>query len=66
MKSLKFLRNVAVYGIHREQGSVHDIEDRDSVILIADRSAELFEKPTAQVIENAIAKPSKKETAAKR
>jgi hypothetical protein len=39
MKKLKFLRNVAVYGIHREQGSVHDIEDKDAILLIQDRAA---------------------------
>jgi len=36
---LKFLRNVAVYAEHREQGSIHDIADKDAVLLIADRAA---------------------------
>ena len=65
MKSLKFLRNVAVYAIHREQGSVHDIEDRDAVLLIQDGAAELFSAPAKTVIETAASK-TPKETAAKR
>ena len=62
MKSLKFLRNVAVYAIHREQGSVHDIEDRDAVQLIADGAAVPFTAP----IETADAKRPAKETAARK
>jgi hypothetical protein len=61
MKTLKFLRNVAVYGIHREQGSVHQIEDKESILLIADGVAML----TKPEIETAALKPAK-ETAAKR
>jgi hypothetical protein len=61
MKKLKFIRDVAVGGIHREQGSVHDIEDRDAAILIADGAAILAAEP----IEKATAKPAK-ETAARR
>lgn len=36
---LKFLRNVAVAAIHREAGTVHEIPDKDAVLLIADRAA---------------------------
>ncbi len=61
MKTLKFLRNVAVYGIHREQGSVHQIEDKESILLIADGVA-MIAKPE---IETAALKPAK-EFAAKR
>jgi hypothetical protein len=59
---IKFLRNVAVYSQHREQGSVHEIEDRDAVQLITGGSA----IPAAPEIETAVAKLPKKETAAKR
>ncbi len=62
MKKLKFLRNVAVDSIHREQGSVHDIEDKDAAQLIADGAAII----AAPEIETAAAKSAKKETAAKR
>jgi hypothetical protein len=58
---IKFLRNVAVYAIHREQGSVHDIADRDAIQLISDGAA----IPAKPEIETAAAKPAK-ETAAKR
>jgi hypothetical protein len=61
MKKLKFLRNVAVYSIHREQGSVHEIEDNDAILLLKDGAA-ILAKPE---IETAVAKPVK-ETAAKR
>lgn len=66
MKSLKFLRNVAVYAIHREQGSVHDIHDIDAVQLIADGVAVLATAPAKAVVETATAKQPAKETAAKR
>jgi hypothetical protein len=59
---LKFLRNVAVYSQHREQGSVHEIDDRDAEQLITDGAA----IPAAPEIETATAKPAAKETAAKR
>lgn len=66
MKSLKFLRNVAVYAIHREQGSVHDIEDRDAVLLIADGAAVPFTAPVKAAPETATAKPAAKETASRK
>ncbi len=59
---LKFLRNVAVYGQHREQGSVHQIEDRDAVLLIQDGAAIKSDEP----IETAESKHPEKETAARR
>ncbi len=58
---IKFIRNVAVYAIHREQGSVHDIKDQDAVQLIQDGAA-VIAKPE---IETATAKQPK-ENAAKR
>lgn len=50
MKTLKFLRNVAVYAVHREAGSVHQIHDKDAIQLIADRVAVIaeVEKQTAE------------------
>lgn len=36
---IKFIRNVAVYSEHRENGSIHEIADKDAVMLIADRAA---------------------------
>lgn len=50
MKTIKFLRNVAVYAVHREAGSVHQIEDKDALQLIADRAAVMVEveKQTAE------------------
>ena len=63
MKTLKFLRNVAVYGIHREQGSVHDIEDREAIQLVADGVAIPFSAPAKAVVETASAKHAAKETA---
>ena len=63
MKSLKFLRNVAVYGIHRESGTIHEIEDRDAVLLIADGAAVAFEKPVKASPETAEAKRPGKEKA---
>lgn len=66
MKSLKFLRNVAVYAIHREQGSVHDIQDRDAIQLIADGAAILFTQPEKAKIETATAKHAAKETASRK
>ena len=66
MKSLKFLRNVAVYAIHREQGSVHDIQDRDAVQLIADGVAVAFEKPLKAPTESAEAKHPAKESASRK
>ena len=66
MKSLKFLRNVAVYTIHREQGSVHDIEDRDAVQLIADGAAIPFTEPAKVLVETASAKHPTKETASRK
>jgi hypothetical protein len=61
MKKLKFIRDVAVKAIHREAGSIHEIEDRDADLLIAEGSAILAPAP----IETATAKPAK-ETAARR
>lgn len=65
MKTLKFLRNVAVYAQHREQGSVHDIEDKDAVLLIADGAAIAFAKPEKSIPEKADSK-APKETAARK
>lgn len=65
MKSLKFLRNVAVYGIHREAGTIHEIEDKDSVLLIADGAAVAFEKPEKTSPETAEAKHPGKEKASR-
>jgi hypothetical protein len=65
MKSLKFLRNVAVYAIHREQGSVHDIQDRDAAQLIADGAAIPFAAPVKSAPETASAKTPAKEKAAR-
>lgn len=56
MKTLKFLRSVAVDSIHREQGSVHDIDDKDARIVIADGAAEEFVKPVKTAPENAARK----------
>lgn len=64
MKSLKFLRSVAVYGIHREQGSVHDIEDKDALQLIADSAAVEFAAPEKVKTETATSK-AKKENASR-
>lgn len=61
MKKLKFLRNVLVDAIHREQGSVHEIDDKHVVNLIRDGAAILVEEP-----ETAAAKNPGKETAAKK
>ena len=36
---IKFIRNVAVYSEHRENGSIHEIADKEAVLLIADRAA---------------------------
>ena len=66
MKPLKFIRNVAVYGIHREQGSVHDIEDKDAVLLVADRAADYCAAPVKAPVETATAKHPAKETAARK
>jgi hypothetical protein len=66
MKSLKFLRNVAVYAIHREQGSVHEIQDADAAQLIADGAAILFTAPVKSTPETAVAKPANKETASRK
>ena len=66
MKSLKFLRNVAVYAVHREQGSVHDIEDREAAQLIADGVAIPFYAPTKALTETATSKHATKETAVKK
>ena len=66
MKSLKFLRNVAVYGIHREQGSVHDIEDKDAVMLVADRAADYAAAAVKETIETAEAKRPAKESASRK
>ena len=37
--TLKFLRNVLVYGQHRAQGSIHEVKDSDATLLIADGAA---------------------------
>ena len=66
MKSVKFLRNVAVNAIHREQGSVHDIEDKDADDIIAQGAGILAEKPAKEAIETTEAKHVGKEKAVKR
>ena len=66
MKSLKFIRNVAVNAIHREQGSVHDIEDRDAILLIADGAAVSFTAPAKAVVETTTAPHSAKEKASRK
>ena len=63
MKTLKFLRNVAVYAVHREQGSVHDIEDHEAIQLIADGVAIQFFAPAKSATETATDKHPAKETA---
>lgn len=64
---IKFLRNVLVYGEHREQGTVHEIKDADCVLLIADRAAEKVtdDKPEKAKPEKAEAKHEGKENAAR-
>ena len=66
MKSIKFLRNVAVNAIHREQGSVHDIADRDAIQLIADGVAIPFTAPAKESIETAAAKQPAREKASRK
>jgi hypothetical protein len=66
MKSIKFLRNVAVNAIHHEQGSVHDIEDKDADLIIAQGAGVLFTPPAKESIETTEAKHPGKEKAAKR
>jgi hypothetical protein len=66
MKSVKFLRNVAVNAIHRELGSVHELEDKDAAVIIAEGAGELFQKPAKETVETAVTKHQGKETAAKR
>lgn len=63
MKSLKFLRDVAVSGIHRESGTIHEIDDKDAAILIADGAAVTCEKPVKASLETAEAKRPGKEKA---
>lgn len=59
MKTLKFLRNVAVSAIHRETGTIHEIEDKDADILIRSGDAELSEKPEKAKRETAESKATK-------
>ena len=59
---LKFTRNVAVYAVHREQGSVHDIADREAIQLIADGVAVAVK--AAPAIESAEAPMAARESAA--
>ena len=56
---VKFLRNVAVYSEHREQGTVHEIKDSDAVMLIADGAAVRFAAPEKAEPETAEFKPLK-------
>lgn len=59
---IKFTRSVAVYGEHREEGSTHEIADKDALVLIADGAA----TPAKSTPETAAAKPAAKETAARK
>ena len=63
MKSLKFLRDVAVSAIHRESGTIHEIEDMDAALLIADGAAVPCEKLVKALTETAEAKRPGKEKA---
>jgi hypothetical protein len=65
MKTLKFLRDVAVAAIHREAGSIHDIEDYPASILIGSGDAVLFEKPEKTKPETAESKAPKENAARK-
>ncbi len=65
---LKFLRNVLVYGEHREQGTIHEVKDSDAQLLIADRAAEKVTEPKPEKAkpENAAFKPQGKESASRK
>ena len=62
--TLKFSRNVLVYGEHRAQGSIHEIKDSDANLLITDGAAVRFSAPEKAQPETADLKPAK-ETAAR-
>lgn len=51
--TLKFTRNVLVYGEHREAGTIHEIKDSDAVSLIAGGAAVKFTAPEIPVRESA-------------
>lgn len=55
---IKFSRNVLVYGVHRESGSIHEIKDSDAVLLISDRSASKVNEIAPQSIETAESRQS--------
>lgn len=63
---LKFIRNVAVYGEHRERGTIHEIADKDATVLIADSAAVRTTESAAPAIETATAKRPAKKTAARK
>lgn len=63
---IKFTRSVAVYGEHREEGSIHEVKDPDAILLIADGAAVRFSAPEKVQSETAELKPPGKETATRK
>jgi hypothetical protein len=56
---VQFTRTVCVQGIHREQGSVHDLDHLAAAIAVADGDAVAFITPAKAQRETAAAKPKK-------
>jgi hypothetical protein len=56
---VQFTRTVCVQGIHREQGSVHDLDHIAAAITVADGDAVAFVTPAKAPRETAVAKPKK-------
>lgn len=66
MKSIRFIRDVAVHAIHREQGSVHEFEDYVANLLISDGCAIAFINPAIIEIETTESPIEKRENAMKK